>query len=503
MNNTLTEPEAETITENIIDCYKFWYSKIVNKQGEIEWKIDHLKFIEFLRFSGFRRYDINENYIFIKIEQRIIEIITVHRIMDEVIIYINSIDELHLDIDGITRDELKSKFYTSPAIFFNDKKLSMLGVQSNLVMNADTKENGFIYYENGFVKCSADGSEILSYEKLDGYVFKDQIKKRKFRKDTDDGMFRNFVFNISGKNEQRFKSLQTMIGYLLHSFYETKMKAVNLTDSSISDNAEGRTGKTLLGHAISFIKNVAEISGKDFDPTNKHKYSAAKIDSQIVFLNDLQKRFNFESLFNDISDAITIDRKNMQPFTIRAKMLIAANDTFRIEGASAKDRVIEFELADHYNADYSPEDEFGVWFFRDWNEIEWLSFDNFMINCLSLYLKEGVIEADPINLDKRKQIQYTNQDFVEFLDEKILNEELKRGFDYDKTMLHTEFLEKYPEFKEDRWFKRTANFTKSLKTYANFSPELKSKQLPEETRSNGKSLIKFIKDKETQSDLPF
>lgn len=401
MINKFDIPEAETITENLNDYYKFWYSKIVNKQGEIEWKIDHLKFIEFLRFSGFRRYDINENYIFIKIEQRIIEIITVHRIMDEVIKYINSIDELHLDIDGITRDELKSKFYTSPAIFFNDKKLSMLGVQSNLVMNADTKENGFIYYENGFVKCSADCSEILPYEKLDGYVFKDQIKKRKFRKDTDDGMFRNFVFNISGKNEQRFKSLQTMIGYLLHSFYETKMKAVNLTDSCISDNAEGRTGKTLLGHAISYIKNVAEISGKDFDPNNKHKYSAAKIDSQIVFLNDLQKKFDFESLFNDISDSITIDRKNMQPFTIRAKMLIAANDTFRIEGASAKDRVLEFELADHYNADFSPEDEFGVWFFRDWDETDWLKFDNFMINCLTSYLKEGVIEADPINLDKR------------------------------------------------------------------------------------------------------
>lgn len=92
---------------------------------------------------------------------------------------------------------------------------------------------------------------------------------------------------------------------------------------------------------------------------------------------------------------------------------------------------------------------------------------------------------------------------VEFLDEKISNGELRRGVDYDKNKLHTEFLEKYPEFKEDRWLKRTANFTKYLKTYANFSPELKSKQLPKETRSNGKSYIQFIKNEETQSDLPF
>jgi hypothetical protein len=486
---------------------KFWYFKILNKQGDIEWKIDHLKFIEFLRRYGFRSYDINQDYIFIKIKRRIIEEITVHAITDEVIKFIESIDETCLHDNEVspekklTREILLSKFYTSPAIFFNDKKLSMLGIQPDLVLNADTKEFSYIYYKNGFVKCSADGSEILPYKQLDGYVFRNQIKDRDFLEYSPDGMFRDFVFNIAGKKEQRFLALQTMIGYLLHSFYETKMKAVNLTDSNISDNAEGRTGKTLLGHAISHIKNVSEISGKDFDPTNKHKYATAKLDTQIVFLNDLQKKFNFECLFNDISDAITVDRKNMQPFTIRAKMLIAANDTFRIEGASAKDRVIEFELADHYNADFSPEDEFGVWFFRDWDLNEWLRFDNFMIGCLTLYLQKGVIEADPINLDKRKQIQHTNPDFVEFMNEKIERNELRLGFDYDKKDLHTEFLEKYPEYKENRWLKQGSNFTKYLKIFASYSPQLKGKI--SERRSSGKSFIQFGKSECEQPDLPF
>lgn len=494
--------ELATEIETTSEYLKFWYSKIINKQGEVEWKIDHLKFIEFLRLSGFRRYDINQEYIFIRIDQRVIEEITVHGIMDEVLKYIESIDELHLEIDGITRDELNSKFYTSPAIFFNDKKLSMLGIQQNLIMNADTKEYGFIYYENGFVKCYAGGFEILPYKELDGYVFRNQIKNRKIKKYSSEGMFRQFVFNISGKKDQRFKALQTMIGYLLHSFYETKMKAVNLTDSSISDNAEGRTGKTLLGHAISLIKNVCEISGKDFDPTNKHKYSAAKLDTQIVFLNDLQKRFNFEALFNDISDMITVDQKNRDPFTIRAKMLISSNDTFQIEGASAKDRVIEFELADYYNAKFSPENEFGVWFFRDWDTDEWLKFDNFMIECLTLYFELGVIEADPINLDKRKQIQHTNRDFVEFMDAKIKDNEVRIGGEYNKRILHEEFLENYPEYKNDRWLKMTGNFVKYLKIYAAHSPELKEGKISER-KSNGQTFIQFKKVEEKQTDIPF
>ena len=114
MEQTTNALSKEEITD---EYFKFWYSKIINKQGEIEWKIDHLKFIEFLRFSGFRRYDINQDFIFIRIRQKIIEEVTVHRIMDEVLKYIESIDELRLEIDGITKDELSSKFYTSPAIF--------------------------------------------------------------------------------------------------------------------------------------------------------------------------------------------------------------------------------------------------------------------------------------------------------------------------------------------------------------------------------------------------
>jgi hypothetical protein len=274
------------------------------------------------------------------------------------------------------------------------------------------------------------------------------------------------------------------------------MKAVNLTDSAISDVAEGRTGKTLLGRAISFIKNVTEISGKDFDPKNKHKYSEASIDTQIIYLNDVKKDLILESLFNDISDTITIDRKNLQPFKIRAKMLISSNTTFGTEGASAKDRIIEFEFSEHYSPEFSPEDEFKCWFFRDWDQNEWLSFDNFMLNCISKYLKHGVVQAASINLEKRKKIEQTNPDFVDFMDEKIEKGEIKAGGEYDKKELHNEFLEKYPEWKEDKWMKRSANFTRYLNTYASYTPQLKGAK---GRSSNGKYLIRFGSSEEKQS----
>jgi len=504
MNSTLKIKRADTVSdskEKIETFNVFWSAEIVKL--EVKWKIDHLKIIKFIRSIGYRRFDMGKDYIFVQIVDRVIDEITVTHIQDMIMSYVNNLiynsDEIHES--GITRNQLLSKFYTSPAIYFNERKLSTLGVETNLTMNSDTKENSFIYYLNGFVKCSSSGYEVHDYKELDGHIFKNQIKNRNFKKHSTEGVFKQFVYNISGKNEQRSLALQTIIGYLLHGYFETKMKAVNLTDSSISDVAEGRTGKTLLGKAIAQIKNVCEISGKDFDPANKHKYATASIDTQIIFLNDLKKKFNFEDLFNDISEAITVDRKNLQPFQVRTKMIIAANDTFRIEGASAKDRVIEFELGEHYNANYSPEDEFKCWFFADWNNDEWLKFDNFMMNCITLYLKHGVIEASPINLDKRKQIQHTNLDFVEFMEEKIENGEIRRGPDYDKTELHNKFLANYPEYEYDRWLKRTGNFTKYLKRYASYSIHLKGKII--ERRSNGASYIKFAKIEDEPLKLKF
>jgi hypothetical protein len=172
-------------------------------------------------------------------------------------------------------------------------------------------------------------------------------------------------------------------------------------------------------------------------------------------------------------------------------MLIAANDTFRIEGASARDRVIEFELSNYYNADFSPADEFNCWFFTDWDKNEWLHFDNFMIECIRQYLQYGIQEVEPINLNQRKMLDHTHPDFVEFIDEKLQTGEIACGIEYEKKKLHQEFLDKYPEHREHRFLRQSANFTRFLKSYANYSSELNS--VVNERRSNGNSYISFSK----------
>lgn len=468
---------------------KFWYLELDKDGIPKGLKIDHKKYIDFINSLGYKRFDQGNDFFFVQIKNKVIEEVAKHRIKDEVLRYIGKLPKEYLDKEQTKLHDLLSKFYTSPAIYFSETKFSLLMPEADLVLSEDTKDECYIYYKNGFVICTNTGYDLKPYSLLNKYIWKNQIKEREFLKYDPDGMFSKFVFNIAGKKEDRFQALKTLIGYSLHSYFETKLKAINLTDSTISDSAEGRTGKTLLGHGIEKIKNLCEISGKDFDPANKHKYQNCRLDTQIVFLNDIRRNFRFENLFNDISDHITVDQKNMQPFNIKAKVLISSNDTFRVEGGSAKDRLIEFELADHYSNTYSPYDEFGQWFFTEWNESEWLSFDNFMMTCICEYLNNGLIEAKDINLGKRKQIEHTNRDFVEWMNEKIDTGGIKPEFDYDKKDLHNEFLEAYPEYKEDKWLKKQSNFTKYLHIYVSNSDLLSSKT--DERRGGGRDYIKF------------
>ena len=302
-----------------------------------------------------------------------------------------------------------------------------------------------------------------------------------------------------------------MIGYLLHSYYDTKLKAITLTDSQGSELAEGRTGKSMVGVAVNQIKDLCEIPGKDFDPNKPFKFQRVSITTQVVFFNDVKKEFKIESLYNAITDGIVVERKNLQPFPVKSKILISSNKTLTIDGASSRDRVVEFELSDYYKEGFGPDRLFAeelygagtkerIWFFsQDWNRDEWIEFDNFMTHCLSLYFKYGGIkEVPPKNLLKRKLLNETKEKFVEFMSEKFDTDELLHDKEYNKKTLHEEFMNEYPEFKEDRFLKKQTSFTKFLHKYAKYTDGISEAK---DRKSGPDRFITFLSN--SRQDLPF
>jgi hypothetical protein len=163
--------------------------------------------------------------------------------------------------------------------------------------------------------------------------------------------------------------------------------------------------------------------------------------------------------------------------------MISTNYTIKGIGSSFKDRMFEIEFSDYYNPNHKPKDDFGHDFFTGWDSEEWNRFDNFMLECLQLYLDEGLIGCAVVNLTQRKLIDQTSAQFVEFAEEYIdLNEE------YNLALLFTEFKNNIG-FENDMFDKcpvKQNTFTSWLPVYAHYKGAVFQKR-----QSNSRQLVKL------------
>lgn len=466
-------------------------------------KINPLMLIKCYRSLGFRRYDMGNKSFLLKITDNIIEQINDIQLMDEFEAYVRSFgDNLP---DGVMVDNILTKYYHQMNKYTAPKFLSRIGMESNLRIQEHGMKTAYFYYKNGFVEVTADSVKLKPYSQLEGKVWKSQILDRDFKtvSDYEDCNFAKFVKNISNYWKKRFYDgtinktyskdryikYKQMIGNGLHSYVEGKMRAIILTDSRTDDAASGRSGKTLIlkamGHMLNanrISKTYAEINGKDFDMDYKFKWQELDLESKLVHLNDAGRNFDFEGLFNDITEGVKCQHKNEMPFLIRPKIYITTNRTIRIEGESAKDRSMEFETADYYKAGQGPDVEFGEWFFRDWDEQSWQNFDNFMIHCVQLFLKNGLQEAASINLEARKMKEETSPEFCDWMQDKFTS--IREA---DSQALCSDFSNFHPDFRKFKFPQRT--FNKWMKLYATYHPSIKDCV---KRKSNNKILITYV-----------
>jgi len=164
-------------------------------------------------------------------------------------------------------------------------------------------------------------------------------------------------------------------------------------------------------------------------------------------------------LFSILTDSITVEKKGLKSFSIpyekSPKILITTNYAVTGEGESFKDRMFEIEYCNHYNSKHAPIDDFGKRFFFDWNESQWKSFFTFMLKCVQFYLANGLVQYKHINLDRKKLVQTTSNEFCSFADK------IPRGVELNKKNLFLSFYMENPDFS----FKQRT-FDSYLKVYA-------------------------------------
>lgn len=489
----MLEPQTEE-EETSVHKIHFWKTKYQDNQvtGEKyvkEININYLKLLKVFYLLGFRRLDIDESHIFVRIENsRVVKKVSVTVVVDAFFDFLDE-KEPWLDDNGtLHRDMLKEKFLKSPGSYFKEDKLSRLKPENPIEFNKDTLTEKFVYYKNGFVRISKTGTVFEDYSKLENFIWESEILKRNYIPNPEIiSPFEIFVTKICSSNTTdiaaRASSLKKIIGYYLHSYTDCELRSLLLTDSKITDDneANGRTGKTLFCKAMGYmlsndpenpaIKTFIDINGKDFDPKEKHKYQLVGYETKIICINDLKRGFDVDCVYNDITEGVTVEKKNMNPFKVKAKMIFTTNKTIKIEGDSSKARFLEFEFADYFSKNYTPSMEFKHRFFRDWSIDQWAAFDWFMFSCIEAYFKGDcqLDEPEHINLNARKLKETTSQEFIDFMND------LKIVFDqyYNKKDLFNNFCNRYEDYKNDIRFKQK-KFTEWVKIYTRYNPEFET-----------------------------
>ncbi|MCF6271094.1 MAG: hypothetical protein L3J41_15385, partial [Melioribacteraceae bacterium] len=302
---------------------------------------------------------------------------------------------------------------------------------------------------------------------LEGVIWKEQIVDRVFKLGESDTDFSKFLFNVCGGDRERLDALFSAIGYLQHNYKDANnTKAICFIDERLSDSAFGRSGKGVVGSAIGKMCAVSNIDGRNFRFEKSFAFQSVSLDTEVIYFDDVHKKFGFDKLFSIITDGIVVEKKNQDsffiPFEESPKILITTNYSLDGGDDSSLDRQFVVEFSDYYNKKRRPIDEFGKLFFGGWDESEWNAFDNFMLGCVQLYLKNGLVEYDHVNLLQKQLIDTTNPEFVDFM----LDVEL--GKEYDKK----ELFEKFKEENTDYLDMKQNTFTGWIKKYANLK-ELK------------------------------
>ena len=473
---------------------KFWTK---TEKGVV--KIVHIVFKEFLEDNGFYKYspEGSKNYVFVKVTNNLIDHTSEKEIKDFILEHLRAQDDLSV-----------YNYFADQTRFFKEEFLTLLGTIDILFIQ-DNKDTSHLYYNNCCVRITGKEIKKIDYIDLGGYVWKDHVINRNYKEDKlKDCDYQTFIANICNEEATRIKSMESTIGFLLHAHKNLSYcPAVILNDEVISDNPEGGTGKGIFKNALSHMKKLVTIDGKAFAFERSFAYQLVSADTQILCFDDVKKYFDFERLFSVITEDLCLEKKNKDaitiPFAKSPKIIITTNYAIKGAGNSFKRRKWELELFQHYNKNYTPQDEFGKMFFDDWDTEEWSQFDNYMIHCTQLYLNLGLQESKFVNLKIRQLSAETCHDFIEWcglIKGAVANRNLQPEVKIYKGDLYQDFVNEYPDYgQRAKYSISRTKFYRWLVSYCIFKEGIP----PEEGRDSTGGRWIIIKQQEKQKELEF
>ena len=434
--------------------------------------------IELLKHLGVYSKKVFNSDVLVRKIDNVIEEVSVKAIKDVLNHYLNQLPCLKVQFDGVyeeySREAQIETFYKQTHLVINESFLGYLEKDESQIL-IDTPDCSFIPYQNGIIEVTAKTVTKIEFAELKGQVvWSNNIITRPISTKQNGGHFASFIANVCDQDSKRIETLNSAIGYLLHSYHHSSGgQMVLLYDEMITDlnNPQGGTGKGLIANSVSSIRHTVKIDGKKFKGDNRFDFQEVDFATRVLWLDDVSKHMDIDR-FNSIStDGFNIEKKFKDSLKIPAsqspKILICSNIILDCTGTTRKRRQFIVELSPFYSSKIGTGIEepiiqiHGTRFFtNEWNEDEWNRFDWYMIDCLQLYLSNGLVYNPAINVVENRSRQITGEEFFNWAKE----QNFEVGNEYSTTSLFDDFRQLY-EKGNDKFTQRM--FSNKLKTYFN------------------------------------
>lgn len=341
----------------------------------------------------------------------------------------------------------------------------------------DTKRKSFIPFRNKIIVITKDKISEMDYDDLPAgtLVWENSIHARDIylapvKKDVDLNNSSAFLFikRIAGvpqsldhlsyseisssfpKTWQSLASFVSVIGYLLTNFKDPENPvAVILAEDTAEEGKGGGTGKGLLMQMIGHVRNVTTLFGRQWKPESDFVYQRVKLSTDIVFLDDTPRRFDFNQLYNVLTEGISVNKKYQDevliPYALSPKFVLSTNYDVTAEGDHGKRRQVKLFFQKYFTANHKPAKEFGKMFFsEEWTDEDWNWFFNTMFFMVQGYYNMGIVRIDNTENMKVKQIRLNYRDeFYEWMSNVIFT---RKRLDYNVTIDFVPFERLYMDF---------------------------------------------------------
>lgn len=440
----------KSIQSSVANLTTFW---TINKDRPC---VHMQTFLLWLQKNGIYRYSLSDDgkWILIQIQNNIVKEVNQTDISHLVL---NHLRSLPTTINNFPTGEVIEYFIKNSDRNFSLSVLSYLDSKP-INWNRDTKDSAWFYFRNTAVNVTSFGISEVSYIDLEESIWQSQIIDRDFHNnftDTDliNCEFARFLYHASTGSgttdaslDHLFQHMVLVTGFMLHGYKDrANPSAIILTDENSIETPEGGTGKGIFMSAIKKFKKSATYDGKSFNFDRAFLWQRVSYDTQIIYIEDVRKNFDFERLFSILTDGIDIEKKNKDsfyiPFEQSPKVCITTNYTLKGDGASNERRRIEVEFKPFYGPDFSPQTHFGHILFDDWDTEQWHVFDAFMVQCTQLYLINGLTKKVSKSMLYKHLLASTSKEFVEFAEDTF-----KPNLFYSKGDTLKRFCDTFPDF---------------------------------------------------------